>query len=59
LYISISNQQSPINNHQGGGVDISSFSGKKPGSEGNFRENIGKAKDKDSPPDQDTGSEMK
>jgi hypothetical protein len=29
----------PINNPQGGGVDISSFSGKKSlGSEGNFRE---------------------
>jgi hypothetical protein len=26
-----------ISNQQGGGPDISSFSGKKPGSEGNFR----------------------
>jgi hypothetical protein len=38
-FVPISNQQSPINNLQGGGAEISSSSGKKsPGSEGNFCE---------------------
>jgi hypothetical protein len=34
----MNNRQSTINNQLGGGADISSFSGKRPGSEGNFRE---------------------
>jgi hypothetical protein len=38
LYIPISNQQSSIVNEMGGGVNISSFSEKKPGSEENFHE---------------------
>jgi hypothetical protein len=32
------NQQSSIVNEMGGGADISSFSGKSPGSEEDFRE---------------------
>jgi hypothetical protein len=43
-----SNRYIPINNHQGGGVDISFFQKKNPGHERNFCEIKPKVKDNDS-----------
>jgi hypothetical protein len=51
LYIPIINRHSSINNPLGGGVDISSFSGKHAWGQKETFVKYRKAKDKDSTPD--------